>query len=62
MHLGKSADVIDDRCKGQDEGTLINDGDIRKRLEKVSRINHCDIAGGYNGVIHGDIEYLMSKI
>ena len=60
--MGKSADVTDDRCKGQDEGTLINDGDIRKRLEKVPRINHCDITGGYNGVIHGDIEYLMSKI
>jgi len=62
MQLGKTADVIDDRCKGQNEGTFTNDGDIRKRLEKVSRINHGDITGGYNGVIHGDIEYLMSTV
>ena len=56
------SDVIDDRFKELDEGNLINDGDIRKRLEKVTRIHHCDITGGHNGVTYGDIDYLMNKI
>ena len=56
------SDVKDDRFKELDEGNLINDGDIRKRLEKVTRIHHCDITGGHNGVTYGDIDYLMNKI
>ena len=58
----KTADVIDDRIKGQDEGDSINDGDIRKGPEKVPRINHRDFTGGHNRAIYEDIESLMSKI